>query len=203
MKLFSRWLCVGAITLCAGLWIVLYLAGCRIAQENGWMENQQALCLAGATLTFAIVSRRQTFPPEKLFCLSLALFCFTFLLREFELPGGRFPDWARSLLTGKLRRVWLAGLWLALLMIARREVREIFQVFVSWLRTPSGWVMILGGVFYGATWPLDKYLLDLPKPLNMFLEELGDSIATLLILQSSLWAGRAINARPPPPAQEA
>ena len=181
-----------------GLWIALYQAGHRIAEENGWMENQQALCLAGATLMFAIVSRRQTFPPEKLFCISLALFCFTFLLREFELPGGRFPEWARSLLTGKLRRVWLAGLWLALLIIARRDVRKIFQVFASWLRTPSGCVMILGGVFYGATWPLDKHLLNLPGPLNMFLEELGDSIATLLILQSSLWASRSINGPPHP-----
>lgn len=202
MKLFSRWLCFGAIALCAGLWIALYLAGRGIAEENGWMENQQALCLAGATLMFAIVSRRQTLPPEKLFCISLALFCLTFLLREFELPRGRFPDWATSLLTGKLRRVWLAGLWLALLIVARREVRNIFQVFVSWLRTPSGCVMILGGVFYAATWPLDKHLLDLPGPLNMFLEELGDSIATLLILQSSLWAGHAINAQPAPPAQK-
>jgi hypothetical protein len=202
MKPFRLWPCLGVIALCAGLWIALYLAGYRIAQENGWMENQQALCLAGATLMFAIVSRRQTFTPEKLFCISLALFCFTFLLREIELPGGRFPDWARSLLTGKLRRVWLAGLWLALLIIARREVRSIFQVFVSWLRTPSGCVMILGGVFYAATWPLDKHLLHLSGPLNMFLEELGDSIATLLILQSSLWAGRAINAPPAPPAQK-
>jgi hypothetical protein len=101
------------------------------------------------------------------------------------------------MLTGKLRRLWLAGLWLCLLILARRHARAISRVFVKWLRSPAGWAMIAGGIFYGLTWPLDKHLLNLPGPLNMFLEELSDSIATMLILLSSVWTYDTINSHKP------
>jgi hypothetical protein len=187
-----RWSWWAAISLCAVAWIVLHVAGHSIARENGLMENQQALCLAIAALVFAIAARRHSSRPDKLVCISLALFCFSFLLREVELKG-RTPDWLESIFTGKLRRLWLAGLWLCLLILARRHARAILRVFVEWLRRPAGGLMIAAGIFYGLTWPLDKHLLNLPGPLNMFLEELGDSIATMLILLSSAWTCDGVN----------
>jgi len=173
------------------VWLALYLAGYRIAHENGLMENQQALCLALAALMFALAARGQSTRPDKLFCVSLMLFCFMFLLRELELKGERAPHWVQFILTSKPKKILLASCWLLLLIVALRHVRPICQAFVRWLRTPAGCIMIVGGIFYGLTWPFDKELFNLPKSQNMFLEELGDSIATMLILLSGVWTWRA------------
>ena len=100
------------------------------------------------------------------------------------------PDWLESMLTGKLRRLWLMGCWLLLLFITLGCWRNIFSTFGQWVHTPAGFIMITGGIFYALTWPFDKHLFDLAIPLNMFLEELGDSIATTLILLSGVWTWR-------------
>jgi hypothetical protein len=134
-----RWSCLAAVALCAAVWLALYLAGYRIAHENGLMENQQALCLAVAALMFALAARGQSTRPDKLFCVSLMLFCFMFLLRELELKGERVPHWVQFILTSKPKKILLASCWLLLLIVALRHVRPIWQAFVRWLRT-SGWL---------------------------------------------------------------
>ncbi len=101
------------------------------------------------------------------------------------------PDWLESMFTGKLRRLWMAGGWMLLLFITRDCWRKMFSIFGRWVRMPAGFMMIAGGIFYTLTWPFDKGLFNLATPLNMFLEELGDSIATTLILLSGVLTWRA------------
>ena len=176
---------MAAAALAAATWTALYLGGYAIAHENGWMENQQSLCLLGAVTMFAYASREKL-APARLFCVSLALFCFTLLLREIELEGESVPAWVTWLSTGAPRNVWLAVLWTWLLSAARGDMREMCQVFVHWLRTPAGRFMLAAGLFYAVTWPLDKKVFELTRSLNMFLEELGDSMAAILVLFSGI-----------------
>jgi hypothetical protein len=183
---------VAAAGLTAAVWTALHLEGYAIAHENGWMENQQALCLLGAAIMFARVGC-EGLRATKLFYISLALFCFTLLLREMELKGESIPAWATWLSTGTPRNLWLAFLWTWLLVTARRDVREMCQVFVSWLHTPAARLMLVAGLFYLVSWPFDKKVFTLARSMNMFLEELADSMAAILVLVSGIatWCHRA------------
>ena len=193
----ARGLCLAGVALVAFLWIALSLGVHPIAHENGLMENQQALCLALAALSFIAAACRQSTRAGRLFCVSLALFCFTFLMRELEIRSARVPNWLESMLTGKGRRIWLSVSWVIMLFIARDCLRNMFSIFVRWVRTPAGLVMIAGGIFYAVTWPFDKRLFHLETSLNVFLEELGDSIATMLLLLSGVWTWRAVSSYVP------
>ncbi|HTD67090.1 MAG TPA: hypothetical protein VK846_11235, partial [Candidatus Limnocylindria bacterium] len=129
---------MAAVALCAGLWIVLHLGGHRIAHENGLMENQQALCLALAALAFLAAARRQSARPDKLFCISLTLFCFTFLSRELQIRGERVPDWLESMLRSWRRHILLSVCWGGVLIAARNCWRKMLSTFARWVRTPAG-----------------------------------------------------------------
>lgn len=178
------WCGLAAAGLAACGWTVLYIRGYAITHENGWMENQQAFCLLGAATIFACAGH-EVLRAARLLYLSLGLFCFTLLFRELELEGDSVPAWATWLGTGTPRNVWLACLWTWLLLTARGDLRETCQVFIGWLRTPAARLMIVAGLFYAMTWPFDKKMFELMR-LNMFLEELGDSTAAILVLGSGI-----------------
>jgi hypothetical protein len=185
----AYWYATAAVGLATAGWTALHLEGYAIAHENGWMENQQALCLLAAVTMFACAGREVP-RAARLFYISLALFCLTLLLREIELEGESIPAWATWLSTGIARNVWLASLWTWLLFAARGDVREMCQVFLRWLRTPAGRLMLAAGLLYAMTWPFDKRVFGLTRSLNIFLEELGDSIAAILVLVSGITAWR-------------
>ncbi len=183
---------VAAAGLTAAIWTVLHIEGYAITHENGWMENQQALCLLGAAIMFAYASH-EGLRATRLFHVSLALFCFTLLLRELELEGESVPAWVTWLSTGTPRNSCLVFLWTWLLVAARGDMREMFQAFVGWLRTPAARLMLVAGLLYAVTWPFDKKVFALTRSLNMFLEELADSTAAILVLASGMttWRHRA------------
>jgi len=189
---------VAAAGFTAATWMALYLGGYSVTHENGWMENQQALCLLGAGTVFACAGH-QVLRAARLFYISLALFCFTLLLREIEPEGASVPAWVTWLFTGTPRNITLAFLWTWLLLTALNDRTEIFQLFVSWLRTPAGRLMLVAGLLYAMTWPFDKRVFELTRSLNLFLEELGDSLAGILVLVSGIttWRQRARVPAPP------
>jgi hypothetical protein len=176
---------MAAAGLTTAVWTALHIKGYAIAHENGWMENQQALCLFGAAIMFACAGRK-VLRAARFFYVSLALFCFTLLLREMELEGESVPPWATWLSTGTPRNVWLAFFWTWLLIAARGDTQEMCQVFVRWLRAPAGRLMLGAGLLYAMTWTFDKKVFELTRSLNMFLEELGDSMAAILVLVSGI-----------------
>ena len=186
------WYGIAAVGLIAVVWTATYLGAYAITRENGWMENQQALCLLGAAILFACAGR-EALRATRLFSISLALFCFTLLFREIKLEGESVPAWVTWLSKGTPRNVWLAFLWTWLSLTARDDLREMFRVFVRWLRTPAGRLMLVAGLLYALTWPFDKKAFELTKSLNVFLEELGDSMAAILVLVSGIttWRQRA------------
>ena len=176
---------IAAVGLTAAVWTALYIGGYAITHENGWMENQQALCLLGGAILFAWAAH-EVRRAARLFSISLALFCFTLLLRELELKGESVPAWVTWLSTATPRNVGLVFLWTWLLLAMRRDRREMCQVFMRWLRTPAGQVMLMAGLLYALTWLFDKKVFHLTSSLNMFLEELGDSMAAVLVLLSGI-----------------
>ena len=177
---------IAAVSLCAMIWLGIHFSGHNIAHENSWMENQQALCLLAATAAFVCRAGREVLRAVRWFHASLALFCFTLLLREIELESEWWPAWITWLSTGAPRNLSLAGCWMGLLIAARGEMREMYQAFMSWLRSPAGRLMLGGGLCYAATWPFDKGFFEFTRATHMFLEELGDSMASVLVLVSAI-----------------
>ena len=92
-----------------------------IGREHGPMENFQAICLFLAALIFYICQRRVLTRGGSRLLWSLALFCATFLLVEFDTRHFGWP-----LLTyvtnGWIRDVWLALLWLFMSWVNRRQL---------------------------------------------------------------------------------
>jgi hypothetical protein len=179
---------LGGLIACAALgavWITLHSLGFRIARENGLMENQQAACLSLAALTFAVAARRATSRATRCFAISLGLFCLMFLLRELELDRMRAPQALKYLFTGARRNLIILCLWTTLGAVGWKVRGSIWRTFTHWLGTGAGKLMLVAGALYGLTWPLDKEFLPLAKGTSMFVEELGDSSATLLICFSA------------------
>jgi hypothetical protein len=185
--------CLTATVLLWAAWVALHIFGIRLAHENGPMENQQAACLGIAAILFLACAFRITPSAGKLVMLSLGLFCLMFMVRELELKQTRAPAWLITLLDGKVRNAWLGVLWCVLLVVGWRERTAIWRCFVTWLRSPAGWIMVAAGCFYALTWPLDKEFLPLEKKTSTFIEELGDSTATLLMMLSAICTLRSEN----------
>ncbi len=172
--------------------VVLWHPG--VAREHGPLESLQALGLLLAALAFlgAGAPRR----PRSLGALgwSLALFCLTFFLLEFDTrPFGVEP--LTRLTNGPVRDAWLAGLWLAMAGVVLTRRRAVWATFRGWLATPSGGAMVAAGAFWFLSQALETGpLQDVLGP--HFLEEMVEVNAVLLMLAAGVLARRC--ARRPP-----
>ena len=167
-----------------------------VAREHGPLESLQALGLLLAALGF--LGAGAPGQPRSLHALgwSLALFCLTFFLLEFDTrPFGIEP--LTRLTNGPVRDAWLAGLWLAMAGVVLARWRAVWATFRGWLATPSGGAMVAAGAF----WLLSQALETGPFQDVLgphFLEELMEVNAVLLMLAAGVLARRC--ARRPPAA---
>lgn len=185
-----------------GIWVVLYAAGVPVADESGPMENLQVLCLGVGAALFTWKARGTRRRAERLLYLALALFFVSFLLREIDAEDFRLPQGLIELLDGRSRAVWLGALWLVVLMLFLRQAQETWSAFLRWVGTRAGRLLLVGGLAYVLAWPLDKRLILIPRPTLLFLEELVETAATLLMLFSAV-ATYQLRTEPQPSPTEA
>lgn len=152
-----------------------------LAQENGPLENFQAICMALGLVFFAITIRQAGRVGVRVMCGGLALFYATIVLLEVDLRDTDLTALNR-LTNGPIRDVglllcWLTGGWFFL-----RHRRETWRTFASWLRQPAGVLLMLSGIFWVAASVTDKAWLG---PRNLFVEEWLEVGAAFLMLHAA------------------
>lgn len=162
-------------------WISLESTIPNIEKENGVMENFQAVCLACCMLCWGRIRIRSS-NPERLFWTSLALLSASILVLEVDFRQLNAPL-LNTVMNGRIRDIWLGSLWLIALIFFIRNPRPVLATFLAWMRTPSGLLMILGGMFWILSALIDKSLLG---EKNLFTEELMEDNATLLMLAAAI-----------------
>lgn len=159
-----------------------------IGREHGPMENFQAICLLLAALIFYICQRRVLTRGGSRLLWSLALFCATVLLLEFDTRHFGWP-----LLTyvtnGWIRDVWLALLWLFMSWVVLRRWSSVWSSFQVWIVNSSGRLMLVAGFFWGfSLWVEGAEWANMSG--KYFLEELMEVNGVLLMLGAALLSAR-------------
>lgn len=178
-------------------WCAVAKVDLTIAREHGPMENFQAVALLLGTLTFGLLAMRTDVARERWFCAAACLLYFTFLLLEFDVRPFERPL-LTFLLNGPVRNVVLLGAWIYILVRAYRNKGQVISFVWSWLRSPSGVLLILSGLCWlgGAVAEKVPFMSG-----SQFTEELFEVHACLLMLVAALQARSAMSApqmvRPP------
>ena len=84
---------------------------------------------------------------------------------------------------GKIRDAWLGGLWLAVGFFFFKKAKPVWNEFLNWIKTSSGILIIVSGVFWIASGLIDKSLLG---HKDLYREELMEVNSTLLMLLSAM-----------------
>ncbi len=171
-------------------WFLLWRLYPQIAAENQSMECFQALCLGGGTLLYVIQVPSKPRPELKIITAGLSLLLLSILLRELDLAKAGAPEWLLLVGTGKGRLFLLGALWLALLTTALPRFGLVYRVGIAFLGTRSGVLVLLAGSLYLLSWPFDKHIFHFSRPTDMFLEELVEAHAGLLLLISAFFERR-------------
>lgn len=151
-----------------------------IFAENGPMENFQAVCLGLSFLLWLIAGVMAKDRWEKILLISLAVLNLSFLIHEVETRDLSTPILA-AILNGRVRDAWLGALWLACVIFFLKNRKPVWNGFLSWIKTPSGIVMIVSGLFWIASGMNDKEIF---VRKNLYGEELIEVNSTLLMLLS-------------------
>lgn len=162
-------------------WIALKGSVAHIEQENGIMENYQAICLVLAMVVLFIGIHRSRIRAEKIFYAGLVLFTGTLLVLEVDFRQMNAPL-LNTIMNGKIRNIWLGTFWLVGIVLFARNIKPVVNSFLAWLRTPAALLMIAGGVFWVLSALIDKSLLG---KKDLFNEELMEVNATLLMTASA------------------
>lgn len=152
-----------------------------LAQENGALENFQAICMSLGLVFLVITILQAGRAGVRMLCAGLALFYATIVLLEVDLRGLDLPVLNR-LLNGPVRDVGLALCWLTGGWFFLRHRRGTWWTFTDWLRQPAGVLLMLSGMFWVAASVTDKAWLG---PKDLFLEEWLEAAATFLMLQAA------------------
>lgn len=186
----GAFLCHLGIVLCclllAPAFIIWYQYDPTIARENGPMENFEAGCLTAGVLILLLRLRKLNSRSERILCAGFTVFYGTFLVLEVDV---RDTEWRTliKLMNGRIRDLWLGSLWLAVLVLFVRDARGIWPLFVQWLSSSSGKVMLCAGALWLASAGVDKALI-IPK--DLFVEEVFEVPATALMLFSAFLQNR-------------
>jgi hypothetical protein len=180
--------------LLAGLpasWSVLRCFDAAIAREHGPMENFQAACLLGGLLILlALWLSRANRPVRALVfglgVLHLNLFALEFDTREWDIATLDF------FFRGTSRDVMLIIAWGIAIVVAARAPRAAWFVFARWLPTRSGTLMWFAGVWWVVGGVIDKTKPCASDGANLFMEEVMETNAALLMLLSVSYLLRAL-----------
>ena len=193
----KAWLFSAALLLVnSTVWSLAWLQGVEVAQENGAMENLQAGCLGLGSVILLVWAARAREKPAKLLLLGLGLLYLTFFMRELELERGGAFDVLAFLAGSEVRNVWLTAAWLGAAVLFLFRARATSAAFLTWVRQRPGLLLIAGGLLFAAADLFDKSLIPVDPGLGRFLEELLESNAALLMLESAVRC-RSLRSRMP------
>jgi hypothetical protein len=172
-----------AIAVNTSIWLFLNSRAAKIWDENGPMENFQAVCLALTIALLLIAVRFAHERGQRIFLYALALFAASILVLEVDFRRMNAPALNR-IMNGRIRDAWLGTLWLVAAMFFVRNMKSVWETFLRWLRSPAGAFMILGGIFWVLSALIDKSILG---QKDLFREELMEVNATLLMCASAVF----------------
>ena len=181
------------------LWIFLKQTFPLIQEENGPMENFQAVCLALTTILSFLTAKRAANAPWVVLFSLLALFAATFLVLEVDFRKMDLPA-LNKIMNGRIRDVWVGSLWLIGLVFLGKNFRPTWSSFRSWLRSAAGVLMLCAGLFWITSALIDKGVLGMS---DLFREELMEVNATLLMVWSAILAFKALPHKPSGSAMDA
>jgi len=98
-----------------------------ISLEHGLMENMQVVCLLIACALFAFSSRHGQLSATPAFAMSLALFCLTFFLLEFDTRPFDI-DILTRLTNGTVRNAWLGTLWIVVIVFVLQQLQTVWAI---------------------------------------------------------------------------
>lgn len=156
-----------------------------LARENGPMENIEAACLMAGMLVLVWHARRFQLRPQRIVAAGFALLFGTFLVLEVDVRESDLRPLIIAL-NGRIRDLWLGSLWLGALLLFWRDKWSIWRLCLQWLRTSAGLLMLCAGALWIASAGVDKALI---VDKDLFLEELLEVPATILMLASALHLG--------------
>lgn len=170
------------------VWSLVWPHAPNVAWENQIMENLQAAFLFVGSFLFFVSSYRSSVVGIRALFLGLGLFYLTFLMRELEF--GQFEDLFAPLavVNPPVRNYWLAAAWLFSTLIFLRSARDTLKEFVNWIKSMSGRLMVIGGLFYLLAEFFDKNIFDLSDEENMFYEEFLEINATSFMMVCAVLA---------------
>lgn len=187
----------------AMIWSLLAWYGVEISHEHGPMENAQAWCLLLGCLLYVSSSQHSKGVGLRILLGSLALFYASCFLREVEVEDLHIPAILIFLGSGVGKKYLLVSCWLIALGFFLRFTKPTWTAFTGWLKTAGGICMVLGGIFYLLGMPFDKKAFGISYDLNILLEELLESVATLLMLVSAFMSFLRVSELKKTPAQQA
>ncbi len=167
------------------LWLLLLRFQPTIFREHGPMENFQVACLLSAAILWGISLNRIANSGSRILVWAIILLHFNFFFLEFDVrPFDVW--WLTFLFKGIFRNSVLALSWLCILLAFARHAKSTWNVFLQWIATRSGKVMMIAGIF----WALG-FLVDKSKPFPMadhsyMAEELLETNATFLMVISAI-----------------
>jgi hypothetical protein len=161
--------------------------------EHGALENIQAAALVSAAIILALAAAK-TSGSRRVFVLGLSLFCFVFLMLEFDTRAFNSPL-LRRLTNGTPRNLWL-GTVVALYAFAfwRRRF-EMPPLFVRWLSDRAGLLMLIAGGFWIAGAIFEHGPIFSDPETKLILEEVIEVDAALFMAWSALATVKLFSAR--------
>ncbi|MGZ8901397.1 MAG: hypothetical protein ACXW3Z_15005, partial [Limisphaerales bacterium] len=166
-------------------WLALLDTNPGIFDEHGPMENFQIACLFFAAIWWASFLRHNAEAGSRVLILTVILLHCNFFALEFDVRPFNVW-WLTFLFKGIIRNSVLAISWLYVIILFCRCVRSARSVFLQWIATRSGKVMMLAGLL----WVLG-FIVDKSKPFALedhsyMAEELLETNATFLMVVSAI-----------------
>ncbi|MGQ9425269.1 hypothetical protein ACXYTJ_05975 [Gilvimarinus sp. F26214L] len=185
-QLFRSFSVAHLAILSAGLlssaWAVFVSADLSVYQENGLLENLQALFITMAALAFLLSMFLQT-EVERLINAGCILLCGIFLLREVDLER-IFPGTMLATLGhGTGRALLLGSAALALAVLALRRLEYYLLALPRFLNSRAGRLLGLAGLALVAGQVFEE-LSGLPH--NVFWEECAELMGYFFVALSGL-----------------
>jgi hypothetical protein len=182
-----------AVSINTAIWLI-FKNHPGIYLENGPMENFQAVCLGLGFLLWLSASFGSANRAKKILLVGLALFHLLFLVNEIDTRKLDMPILTKFL-QGRIRNVWLWSLWAAVGFFFFKNAKSVWNEFLHWIKTSSGILMLVSGVFWIASGLNDKALIGRK---DLYIEELMEVNSTLLMLLSAIFLLRTKKGNPQP-----
>lgn len=176
----------------SGFWIAWRFQNPFVSVENGPMEIFQALTIL-AGLVILVGNMALTKPtPNRVLLGAMALFYATFVLGEIDMREAGSPL-LELIFDGAIRDILLTALWVLAAMIFWRHRQTTWRLFLDWLPTPGGLLLLVAGGFWILSGTIDK--LHWFPGTHHFFEELAETNATVLMLLGAIHVSRFLRSK--------